>query len=79
MTDDTLVEAKRRVSRAVLGRNGIHGVGTVGLRGLVILHIDPNSGGLPDGLLNQARALAQPFDLCVVEDEEPTVATLNGW
>ena len=39
--------------------------------GKVVLHLDPKEGGLPAPVLKKARALAEPFDLDIVEEEAP--------
>lgn len=63
----TLEEAKRRVRERLLGRLGVHAVGLRRRDGAVSLYWDPAHGGTRDELGAEARPLAEPYDVVIIE------------
>jgi hypothetical protein len=61
MDDNALQEAKRRVSRRLLGQHGIHGVSADEHSRAVLLWREVSGDTLPTEVHQQAETLASPF------------------
>jgi hypothetical protein len=64
---ESLENAKRKVAERMLGRDGVHAVGLRRAEGAVSIYWDPASGGTAAKIGAQARALAEPHHVILVE------------
>lgn len=69
----TLEEAKRRVSRRLLGHHGVHGVGCDRSRQEVVLWLKGPASGLPAEARREAEELGWPFRISVRNKPRPVL------
>ena len=71
--DKTLETVKDSGRRQYLGRWGIHGVGVRRAENAVCIYLDGGGPGLPDDVRRQIEQEARPFQMLVIEEEQPQV------
>ncbi|MES1241864.1 MAG: hypothetical protein ABUT39_09620 [Acidobacteriota bacterium] len=69
---DPLEEAKERLGRLYLGRNGIHAVGLRRSENAVTVYL--NAGGRPPaGLVAELEREVAPHRLLLIDEESPSI------
>jgi hypothetical protein len=68
----TLEDAKSRVSRDVMGRYGVHGIGLRRSENAVVLYVEPARREEIERERARVAALAAPFPVMVVDAERAT-------
>ena len=69
--DEPIAVVRKRVSRAFLGRDGIHGVGSLPLEGVITVHAAAMSPESRTRLLRELTAMAKPFAVRLEHDQPP--------
>ena len=69
-----LTAAKMRVTNAVLGRHGVHGVGVDAKKQSVNVYISADEGADRRSLLAAIRELAKPFSVHLIEEQRPKIS-----
>ena len=73
MTSDPLLAAKERVQEQYLGKAGIHAVGASASRQSIRLYAQAPEELEKEGLLEEIRRLAAPFEVTTVKEQPPRV------
>jgi hypothetical protein len=73
MTSEELMAAKARVQEQYLGKAGIHAVGASVARQSIRLYTQAPEDLEKEGLLDEIRRLAAPFEVTTVKEQPPRV------
>jgi hypothetical protein len=68
---DPLEELKTRLSRAYIGKSGIHGVGLRRSQNAVCIYVDKSSAEFQREILAEVERFAAPFRVVIVDEKRP--------
>jgi hypothetical protein len=72
--NDRLVEMKGQLSRAFLGKAGIHGFGISRSRRAIQVYVTPSQEKEQQAVLKELKQAASPFDVVLVMEEPPRLS-----